>query len=109
MRKLYIVCIASISDCKVSIWWKNQKNLLNKFNKIQKQALYKILKAFKTSFTADLEIEAYISFSIIRLNKLCENYIIKIIQLNNFHSVKQRISLWECFLMIMQEMIRTMN
>jgi len=33
-KKLYIVCIISIIDYEVSIWWKNQQFLLNKFEKL---------------------------------------------------------------------------
>ena len=31
MRQLYIACIVSIADFEVSIWWNNQKFLLDKF------------------------------------------------------------------------------
>ena len=34
MRKLYITCITSIVDYGVSIWWKNQVFLLDKFKKL---------------------------------------------------------------------------
>ena len=33
-RKLYIVCITSVADYEVSVWWKNQQFLLNKFEKL---------------------------------------------------------------------------
>lgn len=92
MRKLYIACIASISDFGVPIWWKQQKHLLEKFNKIQNQALRKILGAFKHSPLDGLEIEACLPPSKIRLNKLCENYALRIIKLNDSHPVKQRVS-----------------
>ena len=58
MRKLYIACIASIADYDVSIWWKQQQSLLNKFDKLQNQVLRKILNAFKTSAVVNFEIEA---------------------------------------------------
>src|SRR4030095_2351777 len=49
MRKLYIACIASIADYGVPVWWKQQQHLLDKFEKLQNNALHKILGAFRTS------------------------------------------------------------
>ena len=34
MRQLYIACIMSIADFEVSIWWNNQKFLLEKYQKL---------------------------------------------------------------------------
>ena len=34
MRQLYIVCITSVADYEVSIWWNNQKFLLEKYQKL---------------------------------------------------------------------------
>src|SRR5699024_9091 len=39
-----------------------------------------------------LEIEASLSSSFIRLNRLCENYSLRLIQLNKNHLVRQRVS-----------------
>ncbi|KAL1956585.1 hypothetical protein VTO42DRAFT_6994 [Malbranchea cinnamomea] len=56
MRKLYIACVASIADYGVPIWWKQQKSYLDKFDKLQNQALRKILGAFRTSPVAAMEL-----------------------------------------------------
>src|SRR5436190_14866241 len=49
MRQLYIACISSVADYGVPVWWNNQKNMLEKFQKLQNIALRKMLGAFKTS------------------------------------------------------------
>ena len=49
-RQLYLACIIIISDYDVKIWWNNQKSHAIKFHKLQNAALWKILKAFQTSF-----------------------------------------------------------
>ena len=38
-----------------------------------------------------MEIEAAIPPVSVRFNKLCQNYAVRILQMQNFHSVKQRI------------------
>src|SRR5437762_12412751 len=91
-RKLYIACIASVADYEVSVWWKNQQFLLDKFEKLQNSALRKILEAFRISSTAVMKIEAGIASVAVRFEKLCKNYSLKILQMQNSHSVKQRVS-----------------
>src|SRR5438034_509751 len=91
-RKLYIACIASVADYEVPVWWKNQQFLLDKFEKLQNSALRKILEAFKTSSIAVMKIEADIVPVSVRFEKLCKNYALRILQMQNTHSVKQRIS-----------------
>ena len=34
MRQLYITCISSVADYDVPVWWNNQKNMLEKFQKL---------------------------------------------------------------------------
>ena len=34
MRQLYIACISSVADYGVPVWWNNQKNMLEKFQKL---------------------------------------------------------------------------
>ncbi len=89
MRRLYIACVASIADYGVSIWWKNQQYLLDKFNKLQNSALRRILEAFKTSSVSAMEIEALLSPTQVRFEKLCKNYALRILQMQDSHSIKQ--------------------
>ena len=85
MRQLYIVCITSVADYEVSIWWDNQKHLLKKFQKLQNQTLRKILDTFKTSLISIMKIEASISSSKVRFNRICKNYALRILQIHERH------------------------
>ena len=91
-RKLYIACITSVADDGVSVWWKNQQFLLDKFEKLQNSALRKILEAFRTFSIAVMKIEAGIVPVSVRFEKLCKNYALRILQMQNSHPVKQRVS-----------------
>jgi len=92
MRKLYIACITSIADYGVPIWWKNQVFLLDKFKKLQNQALRRMLGAFKDSPITAMEIEAGILPVSIRFEKICKNYALRILKMQENHPVKLRIS-----------------
>jgi hypothetical protein len=54
--------------------------------------LRKILEAFRTSSIAVMKIEADIVSVSVRFEKLCKNYALRILQMQNTHSVKQRVS-----------------
>src|SRR5436190_22609880 len=92
IRQLYIACIVSITDFGVSIWWNNQKFLLDKYQKLQNLALRKILEAFKTSLIMAMELEAAIPSLKIRFNKIYMNYSLKIMQLFKNHPIRTRVS-----------------
>src|SRR5216117_880816 len=92
MRQLYIACISSVADYGVPIWWNNQKHLLEKFQKLQNQTLRKILDTFKTSSISVMEIEASISFLKVRFNRICKNYVLRILQMHEKHSIRLRVS-----------------
>jgi hypothetical protein len=92
MRQLYIACITSVADYEVSIWWNNQKYLLEKYQKLQNSALRKILKAFKTSFYMAMKLEAAIISSKARFNRICKNYALRIMQILKNHSIRLRVS-----------------
>ena len=77
MRQLYIACITSIADYGVPIWWRNQSNYLYKFQKLQNQALRKILGVFKTSPYKIMELQAALPPPEIRFNKICRSYILR--------------------------------
>src|SRR5204862_137877 len=69
MRQLYIVCITSVADYEVSIWWNNQKFLLEKYQKLQNSASRKILGAFKISSYMAMELKAAIISSRARFDR----------------------------------------
>ena len=81
MRQLYIACISLVADYGVSIWWNNQKHFLERFQKLQNQALRKILGAFKTSLINAMEIEVSLSSPKVRFNKICKNYALRILKI----------------------------
>ena len=74
-----MTCISSVADYEVSVWWNNQKHLLEKYQKLQNQALRKVLSVFKTSLVSAMEIEASISSSKVRFNKICKNYALRVL------------------------------
>src|SRR6266480_3389424 len=92
MRRLYIACVTSIADFGVPVWWKNQQFLLDKFDKLQNSALQKILGAFKNSPVSAMEIEAALPPTKVRFEKLCKNYALRILQMQDSHPVKQRVT-----------------
>ena len=92
MRQLYIACIFSVADYEVPIWWNNQKHLLEKFQKLQNQILRKILDTFKISSISVMKIEASISSSKVRFNRICKNYALRILQMHERHSIRLRVS-----------------
>ena len=78
-KKLYIACIISIADYEISIWWKNQQFLLNKFEKLQNSVLRKILETFRIFSIAIMKIKAEIASILIRFKKICKNYALRIL------------------------------
>ena len=71
IRQLYLAYITSIADYGVPIWWKGQKNLLERYQKLQNSILRKILGTFKILLIAVMEIEASILLVRIRFEKIC--------------------------------------
>src|SRR6266511_4694810 len=78
IRQLYIAYIILIANYRVPIWWNNQKYLLEKFQRLQNAVLRTILGVFKISSIKVMEIEAAVSLSRIRFEKICYNYVIRI-------------------------------
>ncbi len=64
---------------------------MKKFQRLQNVALRKILETFKTSSTKVMEIEAVIPPSKVRFEKICYNYIIRIMQMNLIYLIIERI------------------
>ncbi len=87
IRQLYIACTTTIADFGVQIWWNNQKNLLEKFQKLQNYVIKKITGAFKTLSTKALELEALTPPPEIRFQKLCQNYAIRIMRMYRSHPI----------------------
>ena len=92
IRQLYIACISSVADYKVPVWWNEQKHLLERFQKLQNQALRKILEVFKTSPVSAMKIEAFLPLSRIKFNKICKNYALRILQMHDKHLIRLKIS-----------------
>jgi len=89
-RQLYLACVTIISDYNVEIWWNNQKSHATKFRKLQNAALWKILRAFRTSLIEVMQIEAEIPSVKVRLDQKCKNYAIRIVELSKKHSTRKR-------------------
>ena len=92
MRQLYIACISLVADYGVPVWWNNQKNMLEKFQKLQNIALRKMLGAFKTSPINAMELEASIPPPKVRFERICKNYAWRILQMHENHPIRQRVS-----------------
>jgi Reverse transcriptase (RNA-dependent DNA polymerase) len=91
MRQLYISCVSTMADYGIPIWWNQQKNLEEKFNKLQNAALRKIL-AFGTTPTGPMEIEAALPPAIVRFEKVCKNYAVRVLQLQPNHPIRLRLT-----------------
>ena len=66
--------------------------MLEKFQKLQNIALRKMLNAFKTSLINVMKLEASISSSKIRFERICKNYAWRTLQIHENHSIKERVS-----------------
>src|SRR5436853_7699778 len=91
MRQLYIACISSVADYDVPVWWNNQKNMLEKFQKLQNIVLRKMLGAFKTFLINAMKLEASISLPKVRFERICKNYAWRTLQMHENHSIKLRV------------------
>ena len=59
---------------------------------MQNLALRKILEAFKNSLSMTMKLEAAISSSKVRFNKICKNYALRIMQISKNYSIRLRVS-----------------
>src|SRR5215472_451122 len=91
MRQLYIACICSVADYGVPIWWAGQQNLLDRYQKLQNQALLKILGAFKHSPIRAMEIEASLPPPATRFNKICRSYVLRTADFVESHAIRSRL------------------
>ena len=67
VRQLYLTCVLPIAEYDSEIWFQNQRQYIDLYQKLQNKALRKILGAFKTSPIQLMEIESNILLAKIRL------------------------------------------
>ena len=79
LRQLYIACITTIADYGVPVWYtgRQQQGLVQRFQRLQNQALPKILGAFKGSPFRALELESAILPPEVRFEKACLGYALR--------------------------------
>ena len=96
LRQLYLSCVVPIADYGSLLWWKqsskSKQALLARFQMLQNKALRLILGAFKTSPTRAMEIEAAIPPPAIRLQKLSDNYALRVLKLQEAHPIKKALA-----------------
>jgi hypothetical protein len=59
---------------------------------LQNLILRKILEAFKNSLSMTIELEAAIFLLKVRFNRICRNYVLKIMQISKNYSIRLRVS-----------------
>lgn len=91
VRQLYIACITSVADYGVPVWWRGQRYLEDRYQKLQNLALRKILGAFKTSPYRAMEIEASLPPPRLRLKRICRSYALRTMSFNQSHAIQQRL------------------
>ena len=80
-----------MADYGVPIWWRGQRYLEDRFQKLQNLALRKILGAFKTSPYKAMEIEASLPPPRLRLRRICRSYALRTLSFNQSHAIQQRL------------------
>ncbi len=91
-HKLYMTCTNAILNYESKIWWKNQKQFRNKFQKLQNIVLRKILEAFRISFIAVMKIETNLKSINIKLDQKNQKLELKMFKIKKNHSIRQKIS-----------------
>jgi hypothetical protein len=59
---------------------------------LQNLVLRKIFKAFKNSLNIIIKLKAAISLSKVRFNRICRNYILRIMQISKNYLIRLRVS-----------------
>ena len=90
MRQLYIACIATVADYGVPVWYRGprQGKLLQLYQRLQNQALPKILGAFNKSPIRAMELEAAIPPPEIRFQKACLGYSLRTLYFQHNHPIR---------------------
>ena len=90
MRQLYIACITTVADYGVPVWYRGprQGRLLQLYQRLQNQALPKILGAFGKSPIRAMELEAAIPPPQIRFQKTCLSYSLRTLYVQYNHPIR---------------------
>ena len=90
MRQLYIACVTTVADYGVPVWYRGNKQgkLLELYQRLQNQALPKILGAFNKSPIRAMELEAAIPPPEIRFQKTCLSYSLRTLQFRHNHPIR---------------------
>ena len=100
LRQLYIACVTSIADFGVQLWWRGQKTMLKRYQRLQYLATQRMLGAFRGSPSRALELEAAIPPPSVRFEKACNNYSLRTLQFLDSHPIKQA-----CYSLVQDELI----
>jgi ribonuclease HI/endonuclease/exonuclease/phosphatase (EEP) superfamily protein YafD len=95
-RQLYQACVTTIADYGVQLWYRGPKtprSLIKPFQRLQNQALLKILGAFKGSPIRALEAEAALPPPEVRFKKACLSYALRTLYLLPSHPTRQAYNL----------------
>ena len=90
MRQLYIACVTTVADYGVPVWYRGprQGRLLQLYQRLQNQALPKILGAFGKSPIKAMELEAAIPPPEIRFQKACLGYGLRTLYFQRNHPIR---------------------
>ena len=91
MRQLYMACITTVADYGVPVWYRGprQGKLLQLYQRLQNQALPKILGAFGKSPIRAMELEAAILPPEIRFQKACLGYSLRTLYFQQNHPIRE--------------------
>ncbi len=94
LRQLYVVCVTTVADYGVQLWWnaKTTKATVAKFQRLQNQATRRILGAFKTTPSKALELEAAVLPPTVRFDKACESYALRSLKFHHTHPLKKALN-----------------
>ena len=92
MRQLYTSCVLPILEFGAEVWWRGQKGYADKLQQLQNPASRQILGAFRTSPIIQMELEASLPPTSIRLQQKCRKYALQTMTLPEHHTKWQRIS-----------------
>jgi hypothetical protein len=90
MRQLYRACVAPVGDYASTVWHDPLKDKmhLRTLNTVQREALIRVVSAFKTVATQTLEVEAYIPSTRLRLKQRSQRVVAKLHTLPQEHPVR---------------------
>ena len=89
-RQLYIACVISIYNYGAEIQFKNQKQYIEQFQKLQNKAIRKVLGVFRTSPISPMEIKANLAPLELRIRQKIKRYAFRITQMDPDHPLRKR-------------------